>query len=64
MLTINDLKDKLRWEDTDDILDLLSVSVEEMLEYLNDEIETHQDKLRDHYEIAEELDGEEEPNQS
>ena len=67
MLTIDDLKNKMKWEDAEDILDLLNLSTSEMLDYLTDEIETHQDKLRDYYdEDAEELDweDEEEPDQS
>jgi len=65
MLTIDDLKNKMKWEDAEDILDLLNLSTSEMLDYLTDEIETHQDKLRDYYdEDAEELDWEEEPDQS
>jgi len=64
MLTIEDLKDKLMWEDTDDILTLLDLSTAEMLDYLNDAIESKQDKLRDYYdEGAEELGGEEESNE-
>jgi len=65
MLTIDDLKERLRWEDVDDILDLLDLSVSEMLDYLNDEVETHQDKLRDYYdEDSEDMGWEEEPDQS
>jgi len=65
MLTIDDLKERLRWEDVDDILDLLDLSVTEMLDYLNDEVETHQDKLRDYYdEDSEDMGWEEEPDQS
>ena len=61
MLTIDDLKNKMKWEDAEDILDLLNLSTSEMLDYLTDEIETHQDKLRDYYdEDAEELDWEDE----
>jgi len=63
MLTIENLKEKLMWEDTDEILDLLDLSVAEMVDYLTDEVEAHQDKLREYYdEDPEDMGGEEEPD--
>lgn len=63
MLTIENLKEKLSNEVIEDVLELLELSVAETVEYLTDEVETKQDKLRDYYdEDSESMGWEEESN--